>query len=353
MMKLLNSTLEEITGLDQDKIKEARERLNSLTKPPGSLGKLEELAAKLAGIQGNIYPRIKNKAHILLAADHGVAAEGVSAVPQEITAQMVENFLDGGAAINVLSRQAGADLKVIDIGVARDIEREGLINRKIRYGTANLCREAAMTEEEAVSSLEVGIEIARETIAEGVELLGVGEMGIANTTSSSAILAVLGDYQLDEIVGYGSGISSEKLNKKKQVIREAIKINQPDPGDGLDVLTKVGGLEIGGMAGVMLGAAAESVPVIVDGFISGAAALLAYKLEPKMVDYLISSHESEEPGHRKIFDFLGMEPMLQLNMRLGEGTGAVLAMSLVEAAGKIISEMATFADLKMDTGEMV
>ncbi len=349
-MTLLEETLSEITDLNQEKMQEIRERLDTLTKPPGSLGKLEDLATQLAGIQGELYPQVAEKSHILLAGDHGVVEEGVSAVPQSITAQMVENFLEGGAAINVLCNQAAVDLKVVDIGVAENIDKEGLIKKKIRPGTANLAKGPAMSRTEAITSIEVGIEVFEDRCKDGLDLVSIGEMGIGNTTPSSAILYAMSDCKLDDIVGYGSGISEKKRKNKKKVIRRAMEINAPEPDDGLDVLAKVGGLEIGGMAGVIIAAAANSVPVVIDGFIAGAALMIAYSLEPKVSKYIISSHKSVEPGHEKIYNFLELEPMLQMNMRLGEGTGAVLAMNLVEAATKINREMATFADLNMDLG---
>ncbi|MCK8823658.1 nicotinate-nucleotide--dimethylbenzimidazole phosphoribosyltransferase [Fuchsiella alkaliacetigena] len=346
-MELLKSTVEKIEDLDQGLMTKAQERLDSLTKPPGSLGKLEDIAIKLAGINGEIYPKVDQKVHVVMAGDHGVVAEGVSTVPQEVTTQMVYNFLNEGAAINVLAQQVGAEVKIVDIGVASEIEAEGLLVKKIKSGTDNLALGPAMSKKEAIASIEAGIEVAEDLIAQGANLIGTGEMGIGNTTPSSAILAVMTDYSLDEVVGYGTGISEEQLAKKKELIAQSIELNQPQADDGIDVLAKVGGLEIGGMAGVMLGAAANRVPVMVDGLISGAAGLIAQSLEPQVVKYLISSHQSVEPGHLKIYDLLGLEPMLNLDMRLGEGTGAVLGMELVEAATRIISEMATFEEAQV------
>lgn len=346
-MNLLKETLAGIRVLDQKKMAEAKERLDSLTKPVGSLGKLEEIAIKLAGITGDVFARVDQKVHIIMAADHGVAVEGVSAFSQEVTIQMVNNILNGGAAINVLARQAAAEITIVDIGVAGDVSAEKLINRKIKRGTDNLIKGPAMTREEAVASLETGIEVVNELIDKGANLVGTGEMGIGNTTSSSAILAAITGLPLDEIVGFGSGIDQERLIHKKKIIKEALKKNRPDINDSIDILAKVGGLEIGGMAGVMLGAAGRRVPVLIDGLISGAAALIAQKLAPEITGYFISSHKSVEPGHSKIYKQLGLNPMLEMNMRLGEGTGAILAMNLVEAAARIIKEMATFAEAQV------
>jgi nicotinate-nucleotide--dimethylbenzimidazole phosphoribosyltransferase len=347
-VELLKKTIGEIEKLDEEKMAEARERLDSLTKPPGSLGKLEDIAARLAGITGKLYAKVDQKAHIVMAGDHGVVAEGVSSVPREVTTQMVYNFLNEGAGINVLANQMDVDVTIVDIGVANEIEADNLVVKKVKKGTDNLAKGQAMTREEAIESLEVGIEVVQDLIDEGANLIGTGEMGIGNTTPSSAILTTMTDLSLDETVGYGTGINEEQLENKKKIIAQALELNQPDVDDGLDILAKVGGLEIGGIAGVMLGAAAKRVPVMVDGLISGAAALIAQKIEPQVKDYLIPSHKSVEPGHIEVYKLLGLEPMLDMNMRLGEGTGAVLGMNLVEAATRIISEMATFEEAQVN-----
>ncbi len=349
-MELLEKTLAEIDGLDEEMEKRAQKRLNSLTKPPGSLGRLEDLAVKLAGITGEEKPQIKNRVHILMAADHGVTEEGVSAVPSLVTLKMVENFLEGGAAINVFCRQAGVELKVVDMGMNRPLEHEDLIQRRVRDGTDNICRSPAMEREEAVEAVEAGIELALSEVERGADLLSTGEMGIGNTTPSSAILAAMTSHSVEEVVGYGSGISEEQLEHKKEVVARAIETNNPDAQDAVDVLASVGGLEIAGMAGVMIGGASASVPVMIDGFISGAAALIADGLKQEVSKYLIPSHKSVEPGHIKIYDKLDLKPMLDLDMRLGEGTGAVLNVHQVEAACRIISEMATFAEAGIEMG---
>ncbi|MBK5226637.1 MAG: nicotinate-nucleotide--dimethylbenzimidazole phosphoribosyltransferase [Thermoleophilia bacterium] len=343
-MNKLNKIIESIDGLDLKSMRLAHERQDQLTKPKGSLGVLEELSIKLAGIQGKPLPEINRKVIIVMAGDHGVADEGVSAFPQEVTPQMVANFAAGGAGINVLARHAGAEVRIVDMGVACPIDIPGVIDKKIRPGTANMAVGPAMTRDQAVACIEAGIEVAEEAIADGADLLGTGDMGIANTTASSAILTVFSGAELEHSVGRGTGIGADALDKKREVIRRAIKVNQPDKRDGLDVLAKVGGLEIGGLAGVILAAAANRVPVIIDGFISSAAALIAASLCPESRSYMIASHVSVEPGHKLMLDQLALKPMLFMNMRLGEGTGAALASSLVEASCKVLAEMATFAE---------
>jgi len=343
-MELLQETIEKISGLKEEQMLAAQQRLDSLTKPPGSLGKLEELAVKLAGIQGAILPKVDNKHHVIMAGDHGVVAEGVSAFPQQVTAQMVDNFLNGGAAINVLAQQVGAEMTIVDIGVAEELEGPNLVVNKVKAGTDNLAEGPAMSRREAVESIEVGIEVSQKLIDQGANLIGTGEMGIGNTTASSAILAAVTDLSIDKLVGHGTGIDQQGLEKKKQVIQQSLRVNQPQDDDGIDILAKVGGLEIAGLVGVILGAAANRVPVIVDGLISGAAALVAKQIEAQVTDYLLPSHKSVEPGHIEIYKLLDLEPLLDLEMRLGEGTGAILAMNLVEAATKIISDMATFSE---------
>ena len=343
-MSLLKEATAKIGGLDKDKMEEAQNRLDSLTKPPGSLGQLEDLVLKLAGITGKLYPEVSDRRHILMAGDHGVVAEGVSAFPQEVTVQMVHNFLNGGAAVNVLAKQVGAEVMIVDIGVAEEIEAEELVVRKVKAGTDNLAKGPAMTRKEAKESVEVGIELAEDLINQGADILSTGEMGIGNTTPSSAILAAVTGLDVEEVVGYGTGVDEEGLKKKQEVVEKSLELNNPDSKDGLDVLAKVGGLEIGGMAGVMLGAAANGKPVVVDGLISGAAALIAKLLAPEAAYYMLPSHQSKEPGHIKIYQELGLKPMLDLEMRLGEGTGALLGMELVEAAVNIIEGMATFEE---------
>ncbi|MEW6662157.1 MAG: nicotinate-nucleotide--dimethylbenzimidazole phosphoribosyltransferase [Bacillota bacterium] len=344
-MKKLQETIAKIGPLDLETMAQTQARLDNLTKPPGSLGVLEDLARQVAGITKEVCPQLPNKVSVLMAGDHGVVAEGVSAFPAEVTPQMVLNFARGGAAMNVLSRHVGAELVLVDIGVAADLpDIPGLLHKKVAYGTANMAKGPAMTMDEATRALEIGIEIAEELVAKGAGLLGTGEMGIGNTTPSTAVVAAFSGLEVEEVVGRGTGVDDRRLQLKIQAIKRALEVNRPDPGDPLDVLVKVGGLEIAGLAGVMIGGAACRVPVMIDGFISGAAALVATRLAPAVKDYLIGSHLSEEPGHRVMMEMIGIKPMLNMQMRLGEGTGAALAMSLVDAALKILNEMATFAD---------
>lgn len=334
-----------IVPLDEKVMNKAIERLNSLTKPVGSLGVLEDLVVQLSGITGEILPTVKNKMVIVMAGDHGVVEEGVSAAPQSVTPQMVYNFLNGGAAINVLARLAGAEVKVVDVGVADpSLYSTNLISRKIRLGTANMVKGPAMGRDEALNAIKVGIEIAQAEIDQGINLLATGEMGIGNTTPSSAILAVYSNASLSTIVGPGVGLNRTGIQKKIDTIETALHINKPDPNDPIGVLAKVGGLEIASMTGLILGSAARRVPIVIDGFISGASALLACKIAPQVKDYIIASHLSEEPGHRILLEVIGLKPMLQMRLRLGEGTGAALAFNLVEAATRIMKEMATFEE---------
>ena len=344
LMQLLQQTIAAIKPLDEGAITRAQAHLDDLTKPPGSLGILEAIARQLAGIKGEVPRQLSYKSHILMAGDHGVVAEGVSAFPQEVTPQMVLNFARGGAAINVLARHAGAELVMVDIGVAAELpDLPGLIKKKIAPGTANLAQGPAMTGEEAVAALEAGIAIAGDKIAAGAGLLGIGEMGIGNTTPSSAILAVFSGLPVEKITGRGTGVDAKRLQLKIKAIRQGLAVNKPDADDPLDVLAKVGGLEIAGMAGVILAGAARRVPVVIDGFISGAAALVATRLAPTAREYILASHLSEEPGHAACLQLMGLQPMLTMQMRLGEGTGAALGMTLVDAAIKIYHEMATFS----------
>jgi len=351
-MKFLQQTLESIEGVNQKAGQEAQKRLDSLTKPPGSLGVLEKIAVQLASIQGNSMPTLGKKVVMVMAGDHGVVEEGFHPWSQEVTQQMVINFLNQGAAINVLSNHANAKVVVTDVGVIGEpIIHPDLNIRKIRPGTRNMAREAAMTEEEVVAALEVGIELVNREIDEGASLVATGEMGIGNTTPSSAILACFSGKDLNSITGRGTGLDDKGVIKKQQAIEKALEINQPDPSKPLDVLRKVGGLEIAALTGEILGSAARKVPVVVDGFISTAAALVAFKLNNKCKDYIFASHLSQEPGHRIMLSEIGLQPMLYLDLRLGEGTGAVLAFHLFEAAVKIIHEMATFEEAGVSNKE--
>jgi nicotinate-nucleotide--dimethylbenzimidazole phosphoribosyltransferase len=344
-MDKLQNTINRIEPLDQEAMRQAQARQDNLTKPQGSLGLLEELSVKVAGIQGTARPKIRDKVIVTMAGDHGVAAEGVSLYPQEVTAQMVYNFLRGGAGINVLGRHVGARVVVVDMGVATDLEpHPELLAKKVAYGTKNMARGPAMSREEAIQAIETGIEIVESELSRGIDIVGTGDMGIGNTTPSSAIVAALTGAPVADVTGRGTGIDDEQLAYKVETIERALAVNRPDPADTLGVLAKVGGLEIGGIAGVVLGAAAHRLPVVIDGFISGAGALIAAELAPQVKDYLVAAHLSVELGHRLVLERLGLTPLLNLNMRLGEGTGAALGISLVEAAVKVLNEMATFAD---------
>jgi nicotinate-nucleotide--dimethylbenzimidazole phosphoribosyltransferase len=334
-----------IPPIDREAEAQARARQDTLTKPPGSLGRLEALSIQIAGITGAARPSLARKAVIIMAGDHGVTAEAVSAYPSAVTPQMVLNFAHGGAAINVLARQAGARVVVVDVGVAAEIpDGAGVLGRKVAWGTQNMAQGPALRRDQAEAAVQVGLEVVAAEIERGLDLVATGDMGIGNTTPSAAIVAALTRLPAAMVTGRGTGIDDAGLARKVAVIERALAINRPDPSDALDVLSKVGGLEIGGLAGVMIGAAAHRVPVLVDGFISGAAALIAVGLRPEIRPYLIAAHQSVEIGHRVILDHLGLQPLLDLNLRLGEGTGAALAFNLVEAAVRILNEMATFAE---------
>ncbi len=349
MKRVLDITLR-ILPLDEVAMRAARERQDQLTKPRGSLGRLEELAVRVAGMTGRERPRLPRKTVIVLAADHGVAAEGVSAYPQVVTAQMVQNILRGGAAINVLARQAGARVVVADLGVATVLpQHPKLIDKKIGPGTKNMTRGPAMSREAALAAIGAGIAIVEAEVEGGLDLIATGDMGIGNTTASSAITAAITGCAVVGVTGRGTGVDDAGWNRKVAVIERALEVNRPDPSDPLDVVAKVGGYEIAGLAGVMLGAAAHRVPVIIDGLISGAAALIASGLSSAVRDYLIAAHTSVEIGHRVILQHLGMVPLLDLGLRLGEGTGAVLAMQLVDDALAVLDEMATFDEAGVAT----
>jgi nicotinate-nucleotide--dimethylbenzimidazole phosphoribosyltransferase len=323
----------------------AQERLDSLTKPPGSLGRLEELAARYVAIREELMPVLEKKRVVVFAGDHGVVAEGVSAFPPEVTYQMVYNFLRGGAGINVLARHVGAEVEVVDIGVNHDFEPDiGLIVRKVAYGTRNLAQEPALTREEAARAVWVGVERVQEALAAGVDALAAGDMGIGNTTPAAALGALLTGRPVAAVTGRGTGIDDTAMRHKMGVINRALSLHRPDPNDPLGALAAVGGLEIAGIAGLILGAAAARRPLLLDGFIATAGALVAARLAPAVTEYLIATHCSVEPGHQIMLDSLGLSPLLKFQMRLGEGTGAALGMGLLEAGLKIYREMATFAD---------
>jgi nicotinate-nucleotide--dimethylbenzimidazole phosphoribosyltransferase len=347
----LSQAIERIRPADSDAMARAEARQQNLTKPPGSLGRLEEVSIRLAGIYGTERPAIGGKAVIVAAGDHGVVAQGVTGYPQEVTAQMVLNFLAGGAAISVMSRHLGIRQVVVDAGVAAEIpDFTGMAGEaefrslKIGPGTADISQGPAMSREQAVRCLEEGVGLAVEVIESGVDLLATGDMGIGNTTASSSITSAVTGHPPEETTGEGTGRTPAEMQHKIGVVRTALEVNAPDPKDGVELLAKVGGFEIGVLAGVILGAAVMRKPVVVDGFISGAAALLANAVCPAASDYMLPSHVSAERGHRAALEGLGLTPLLDLGMRLGEGTGAALAMPIIEAAAATLSEMATFAE---------
>lgn len=343
-MIMLDDILRIIEPLDEEAMAAAERRQRQLTKPPGSLGRLEELSVLLAGMQGDERPRGYRKQLILAAGDHGVAASGVSSYPQEVTAQMVQNFLEGGAAVNALAQRAGVDLTIVDAGVAVPVgPSDALVSVRLGFGTQNIAEGPAMTLEQAEAALDAGAKIARAAAAYD-DIIGIGEMGIGNTTSAAAIVSVLCGRPPKVVTGRGASRSDEQLAGKVGVVKQAIAVNQPDPTDGMDVLRTLGGFEIGVLAGVVLGAASRRTPVVLDGFITAAAALIAQSIVPLSRDYLIAGHRSAERGHGIALEHLGLEPLLDLGMRLGEGTGAVLAMGIVDAAAASLNEMATFAE---------
>lgn len=343
-MGILEDTLKRIGELDEQAAAAARMRQDNLTKPQGALGILEDISVRIAGITGNPRPLPGRKMVLVMAADHGVTQEGVSLYPSEVTPQMVLNFLAGGAAINVLARHAGAEVRVVDMGMTAALEQPDLISRRIKSGTDNMAVGPAMSRQEAVAAITAGIEVAAAQFESGVEFLAVGEMGIGNTTAASAITACLAGLDPAMVTGRGTGLDDATLVHKVEIIKRALEVNRPDPADALDVLRKVGGLEIAGIAGAILAAAAARRPVLVDGFISAAGAYIAAGLHPRAVDFMIASHRSVELGHGVILDRLGLRPLIFAEMRLGEGTGAALAFTLVDAALKILSEMATFEE---------
>lgn len=341
----LQQLISQIGPLDEEAMEAARTRQDMLTKPQGSLGRLEALSIQVAGITGNPRPRIAHKVVVTMAGDHGVVAEGVSAYPQEVTPQMVYNFLAGGAAINVLARHVGARVTVVDMGVAAEMEpHPELVNKKVAFGTENMAIGPAMSRSQAIESLEAGASVVENELSRGLDILGTGDMGIANTTPSAAIACALTGRPASDVVGRGTGVDDAGLARKAAVVEKALAVNRPDPADGLDVLAKVGGFEIGGLAGAMLAAAAHRRPLVVDGFISTAAAMIAVALAPQIRPYLIAAHRSQEQGHHIMLDWLALKPLLDLDLRLGEGTGAAIGFSLIEGACKILDEMATFGE---------
>ncbi|OCT10617.1 nicotinate-nucleotide--dimethylbenzimidazole phosphoribosyltransferase [Paenibacillus pectinilyticus] len=355
-MNNLTALINTIEPIYQEVANQANDHLNQLTKPQGSLGKLEDIARQVAGITGEVMPTFDKKAVIVMAGDHGVCEEGISAFPAEVTPQMVLNFLYGGAAVNVLARHAGADVVCVDMGVNAELEHPNLVSRKVRKGTRNMAKEAALTLDETIQAIEAGALIVEDLVAKGYRLFATGEMGIGNTTASAAILCALTGMEASQTVGRGTGIDDTTWLHKQGVVNKALEVNalreplNTSAEYALEVLSKVGGLEIAGLVGVILGAAKHRCPVVVDGFISSTAALVASRLAPLSASYMLASHLSQEQGHTKLLEAVGLAAMLQMDMRLGEGTGAVLVFNLIDAAGKIMKEMATFESAGVSRG---
>lgn len=347
-MKTLQEVLDGIRGADEGALAAAQKHMDSLIKPLGSLGKLETMAVKMAGITGKVKNSVDKKCSIVMVADNGICAEGVAGSPQDITLIQGMNMTKGICGMGVLSAHAGADIKVVDVGILSDYNNHKVYNRKIKYGTDNFAKGPAMSREEAIKAVEVGIDMVELAVSEGYQLIGTGEMGIGNTSSTSAVFMALTGESAEKAVGKGGGLTDEALQHKKQVIEQALQLNQPDPTDPLDVISKVGGLDIAGMMGCFLGAAYFRVPIVIDGVISALSAYAAVLLNPSVKDFLYSSHKSKEPVYDLIFKALDMEPILDMDMRLGEGTGCTLAFPIISAACAVMNNMATFEDIKYD-----
>jgi nicotinate-nucleotide--dimethylbenzimidazole phosphoribosyltransferase len=344
-MHLLKQTLEDIRPVDHAVMVAAQREIDYCLKPPGSLGKLEAIVRQIAGITGSVHNVINKKAIVIMMADNGVYTEGVAMYPQDITRIGAEFVTTGRMGVNFLAKCAGADIIAVDIGIQVDVDLPRVINRKIRHGTANFLKGPAMTHEEAIGAIEVGIEVTGGAIDQGYDLIGTGEIGIGNTTASSTVLYAFTGAPIDRVVGRGAGLTDEAFARKKGVVEEAVRLHRPDPDDPLDVLSKVGGLDIAGMVGIYLACAARRVPVVTDGLISNVAALTAMRFKPEAVQYMIPSHISSEPGAKLLKEITGLEPMLDMDMRLGEGTGCALVFPIIEAALRMIEEMGTFAVL--------
>lgn len=349
----LKQALENIALPDEEFFNKATRRLNDQARPQGSLGMLEDAAKRIAAMKKSIDVQLRHKVIVTCAGDHGVVEEGISLFPQEVTAQMVYNFVAGGASINVLARHAGAEVRAADLGVNHEFEPDlPIFHKKIGKATANMRKKPAMSRHQAIASIEAGIEIAQELYAEKpMDILGTGDMGIGNTTPSSAIIAAFSGIDVEKLVGRGTGIDDSALENKIRVIEDSLALHQPDCSDPIDVLTKVGGFEIGGLAGLVIGGAALGVPVVCDGLIATAGALIACELEPKARFWLFTSHRSVEAGHEFMIKHLGIEPLLDLKLRLGEGTGAALAMEILDASTRVLAEIKTFEEVKIQNAQ--
>ena len=346
-LKLYN-IIDNISYADKEIQRKAKKRIDSLAKPLGSLGKLEDIAIKVTGITGNIKNSFKKKCVLIFCSDNGVYKEGIASTPQYVTIAQTINFTKGLSGVGVIAKQNGSDLMVIDVGINSSLKIPGVIDKKIRKSTSNILKGPAMTKEECIDAILIGIESVKEAVENGYEILGVGEMGIANTTTSSAVLISLLDCSIEEAVGKGAGLTNDAFNKKKDIIRQALEINKPDKNDPIDVLTKVGGFDIAAMTGVFIGAAYYKIPVVIDGLISVVAALCAYRLNNKCRDYMFTSHISKEIGFKTAMSELGLSSILDLNMGLGEGSGCPLAFSIMDSACAVMNNMATFEEAEIN-----
>jgi nicotinate-nucleotide--dimethylbenzimidazole phosphoribosyltransferase len=346
----LENVLRQIEPLDAEWVRRAENHQASLTKPPGSLGRLEELANRVVAIQRSLTPKVERARVVVFAADHGVTAEGVAPYPSTVTGQMVANFLAGGAGVNALARVAGAEVQVVDVGVASDLGHvAGLHRRRVAAGTRNMAHEMAMTREQADRAIAAGLDMGRDAIEAGVDMIGLGEMGIGNSTAASAVTAALTGLPVTSVTGRGTGADDAMLAHKIGVVEQALRRHRPDPADACDVLMKVGGFELAGLAGLVLAAAAGRKVVVTDGFIATAGAALAVRMCPPAAEYVVAAHRSTEPGHAALLAMIGQEPLLDLRMRLGEGTGAALAFVVIRAAVAAFTEMATFASARVSS----
>lgn len=352
-MGLLEETLKSIKPTNKEAAEIAWKRIDNLTKPIGSLGELEEIAAKMAGITGKAHNKINKKSVVIMCSDNGVFEEGVSNCPQEFTMTVSNNFTRGITGVCVLAKFVNSDITVVDVGVKGDFDNPKIINKKVAYGTKNITKEPAMTRAQAIQAIEAGIEVVDNLVKEGYDLLGTGEMGVGNTTTSAAVLSALSDFPVEVVVGKGSGLTEEQYINKKMVVQRAIDINKPDKNDPIDVLSKVGGFDIAGICGCFLGAAKNRVPIVIDGFISSAAAVCACRLNPDVKDFLFPSHLSAEPGAAYMMEELSLSPMLNLRMRLGEGSGCPLAFNIIEAALHAMDNMATFEEAALNSSVYV
>lgn len=352
-MELFKDTVNCIQPVNKEAMKEAWDRIDSLTKPIGSLGEIENIIAKIAGITGKAHNKINKKSVVIMCSDNGVVEEGVSNCPKSVTATVTSNFTKEITGVYVLSKFVGSDITIVDVGVDAEFNNPRIINKKIAYGTKNMMKGPAMTKEEAIKAIETGISIIDDLVAKGYNLFGTGEMGVGNTATSAAILSVFSGLEVELSVGKGSGITEDQFIIKKTVVKKAIEINNPDKEDVIDVLSKVGGFDIAGLCGCFLSAAKNRVPIVIDGFISGVAALCAYKLNPLVKEYIFASHLSAEPGAAFAMKEIGLEPMLNLNMRLGEGSGCPLAFNIIEAALFTMDNMGTFEEATLDSCEYI